>query len=252
MSEPDPAVKKWHPPYPGYETFSNFFDKKLGDNPVPPRIDRHFLDNYAGSVRPLLVATLKTMGMLDENNNVLESLREAVRVGPDGRKAIFRAWAQDFYAEQVALGQQHATAQMLWESFTKSSGYTGSTLRRAVLFYLALTKDVGLPVSAHFKAPKSQSSGPKPPRARQPSPPSREKQAAHDDGASPDGAVREQRHVSLGPAGTVSISVNVRWLDLSDDQFTRLRKLIKDIEALGEPGDDDRETENLEDAEVMS
>jgi hypothetical protein len=63
--------------------------------------------------------------------------------------------------------------------------------------------------------------------------------------------MRERRHVTLGQAGTVSISVNVRWLDLSDDQFTKLRKLIKDIEALGEPGDGDGDTEDPEDAEVM-
>jgi hypothetical protein len=237
VSEPERDGKKWPAPYSGYETLANFFDKKIGDAPVPPRVDRHFLDNYAGSVRPVLIATLKTMGMLDENNLVLEPLREAVRGGGDVRKMLFRGWAEDFYAEQIVLGQQHATAQMLWESFTKRSGYTGSTLRRAVLFYLALAKDVGLPISAHFKAPKAAPSSPKPPRL-QSHPANPEKPAAHDDHISQDGAKPEQRDVTLGSAGTVSITVSVRWLDLTDDQFTKLRKLIKDIEALGEPSDD--------------
>jgi hypothetical protein len=31
----------------------------------------------------------------------------------------------------------------------------------------------------------------------------------------------------------VTMTVDVRWLDLPDDTFTRLRQLIKDIEALG-------------------
>ena len=50
------------------------------------------------------------------------------------------------------------------------------TLRQNV----ALAKDVGLPVSAHFRSPKAQPSGtPRPQRPRKLSPPSREKLAAH-------------------------------------------------------------------------
>jgi hypothetical protein len=51
-----------------------------------------------------------------------------------------------------------------------------------------------------------------------------------------DGKPAERRDISLGDAGSVSVIVNVRWLDLSEDQFTKLRKLIKDIEALGDSG----------------
>jgi len=61
-----------------------------------------------------------------------------------------------------------------------------------------------------------------------------------------DGITPEQVKVTLGLAGTVSITVNVKWLDLSDDQFTKLRKLIKDIQALGASG----EARDKEDAEV--
>jgi hypothetical protein len=74
------------------------------------------------------------------------------------------------------------------------------------------------------------------PPARKPEP-AREPQPSHINGTAPDGATFERRDVRLGSAGTVSIIVNVRWLDLSDEQFTALRKLIKDIEALGQPGD---------------
>src|SRR6266516_654481 len=246
VSEPDKDDKGWHPPYMSYETLANFFDKKIGDNPVPPRIDTYFLDNYAGSVRPLLISTLKTMGMLGENNVVLEPLREAVRGGAESRKAVLRAWATDFYADQIALAGQHATAQMLWETFSKRGGLSGSTLRRAVIFYLALAKDVGLPVSAHFKSPKATISTPKQPRVQrvQPQPPPSGPPVL-DQGKDiqDEGPALERRDVTLGTAGTVSIIVNVRWLDLSEDQFTKLRKLIKDIEALGLSGDDRDEEE---------
>jgi hypothetical protein len=236
VSEPDQDDKAWRAPYMSYETLANFFDKKIGDNPVPPRIDTQFLDNYAGSVRPLLIATLKTLGMLDDNNRVLEPLREAVR-SPDSRKAVLRAWAHDFYAEQIALAGQHATAQMLWESFSKRGGPTGSTLRRAVIFYLALARDTGLPLSTHFKAPKAAPPSQKTPRPQLQPPPREAKASQHDVDTPDEGAAYERRDVTLGTAGSVTIIVNVRWLDLSEDQFTKLRKLIKDIEALGQSGD---------------
>jgi Family of unknown function (DUF5343) len=51
----------------------------------------------------------------------------------------------------------------------------------------------------------------------------------------------ERRDISLGDAGSVSVIVNVRWLDLPEEQFTKLRKLIKDIEALGDSGPDNRD-----------
>jgi hypothetical protein len=247
VSDTGPNETTWRPPYMSYETLVNFFDKKIGDNPVPPRIDTQFLDNYAGSVRPLLVATLKTLGMLDDNSQVLEPLRQAVH-GPDGRKAVLRSWAEPFYAEQIALGKRHATAQMLWETFSKQGGLHGSTLRRAVIFYLALAKDIGLPVSAHFKSPKAPPANQKPPRT----PPAAG--APAESGAltplkevpdsSADGRAPEIRDISLGAAGSVKVIVKVRWLDLPDDQFTKLRKLIKDIEALehaGPDGDDEVE-----------
>ena len=53
-----------------------------------------------------------------------------------------------------------------------------------------------------------------------------------------DGTAAERRNISLGDAGSVTVIVNVRWLDLPEDQFTKLRKLIKDIEALGHSGSD--------------
>lgn len=50
----------------------------------------------------------------------------------------------------------------------------------------------------------------------------------------------ERREVMLGDAGKVTIIVEVNWLDLSDDQFTELRGLIKRIESLGGSGPDHR------------
>jgi len=242
------AQDTWRAPYMSYATLSNFIDTKISAGAVPPKIDSGFLDNYAGSVRPLIIATLKTIGMIDEENLVQDSLREAVR-GPESRKAMLRAWAEQFYAEQIKLAEQNATASMLWSSFTKHQ-INGSTMRRAVIFYLGLSEDIGLPLSAYFKPPKAPPSEgrtrapkvDKDSRAGETGPSNRSAPPA----ASPTAAGIERRVIKLGSAGTVEVTVQVRWLDLPEDKFTKLRKLIKDIEALelaGQEGADADEAE---------
>lgn len=241
----DEQAGAWKPPYLSYETLTNFFEKKIGANPLPPRIDTHFLDNYAGSVRPMLIMTLRTMGMLGENNEVLEPLRIAVR-NPESRKEVIFHWAVDFYAEQVALAEQNATAAMLWESFTRH-GYSGSTLRKAVVFYLALAEDLDLPSSPHFKPPRQPVAGTTQRRRATPTP-ARTSVAAELPPISPQQVAGENKVISLGDAGSVSVTVNVRWLDLPDETFTKLRQVIRDLESLMIPDGNRKDIDDEEDS----
>jgi hypothetical protein len=158
MTDEGIGQDSWRGPYLPYGTLTNFLDNKVGSGAVPPRIDRTFLENYSGSVRPLIIATLKTTGMIDGEGNVLPPLREAVQNPPESRKAVLRSWAEQFYSPQIELAKQNATPQMLWETFSER-GFNGSTLRRAVIFYLALSEDLGLPLSPHFKIPKAPAPG---------------------------------------------------------------------------------------------
>ncbi|TMR37392.1 hypothetical protein [Actinomadura geliboluensis] len=215
-------------PYISYETLTNFIDNKLGGAMIPPRIDRGFLDTYAGSVQAQLLAALRTMRLISaETGEVLAALREAAR-SPEERRQVIGEWARQFYAPQIELAEANATAQMLHESFS-ANGYTGSTLRKAVVFYLAVTEDVGLPKSPFFKPPR-QSGSTSPSRRRKPSPAS--PPIAPSPPSNADRGKGEQKTISFGPAGQVTITVDVRWLDLPDDIFQGLRKVVRDLEAL--------------------
>jgi len=238
MTSDDAQEDSWKAPYMSYATLINFLDNKIGGGAVPPRIDRPFLDNYAGSVQLLLIASLKTIGLIDDNSNVTERLRVAVR-GPESRQAVLKSWAGEFYREQIDLATQNATAQMLWESFSRR-GFNGSTLRRAVIFYLALADDLQLPVSAFFKPPKAPSRIAPSERKAKEKP--AEQAAFHEDhrdpSAAPPRAVgAETRIVNLGNPGKVTVIVEVRWLDLPDAKFAKLREIIRDLEALEEGAD---------------
>ena len=229
------AGPTWKPPYLSYETLTNFLEKKLAAGSVPPRIDSQFLDNYAGSVRPLLIAALKTTGMIDDRYVVQDRLHEAVS-NPEDRKRVLREWASDFYSEQIGLAQRNATASMLWETFSKHQ-VSGSTLRKAVVFYLALTEDLGLPSSPHFRPPKAQQ--PVAGRTGRAQRTPRGSTSTKPDQASAKVSDEPPRHgmetvaVTFGSAGTVEIAVEVRWLELPDETFVALRKAIRDIQALG-------------------
>ncbi len=223
MTQESEANGNWKPPYFTYATLNTFIDKKCGGvPPIPPRIDKTFIDNVAGGVQPLLLGALRLIGFIDEAGKVQPLLHEAAS-SPEKRKEIVRRWAENYYAEQITLANDNATSQMLAESFAKSD-YQGSTLRKAIVFYLSLTDDLDLPKSPHFKAPKQPSAS----TAR------RKRQA--DEVSSvprPEPAVSgEQKKVTLGSAGTVTIFVDVRWLDLPEETFTALRKAIREIETL--------------------
>lgn len=224
-SQEDPGPVQWRPPYVPYATLVGLLDTKLGANPLPPRIDRGFLDNYAGSVQAMLLATLRTIGLVGDEGRVLPPLIEATRT-PALRKKILRSWAESFYAEQQALARQNATAQMLHESFAYQK-LAGSTLRKAVVFYLSLVDDVGLEKSPHFKAPRQTASGTARPRKKSETTalPVAASELVHSAG--------ELLKVDFGDAGSVRLEVDVKWLQLPIETFSRLRQVLSELEQLG-------------------
>lgn len=221
--------QEWRAPYIAYATLINFIDIKCGANPVPPRIDRSFLDNYSGSVQPLLLGTLRTIGLIDENNQVQPALRQAAR-SPALCKTVLRSWAAAFYKEQSELAEQHATSEMLQRSFAKHQ-YQGSTLRKAIVFYLSLADDVGLPKSPHFKPPKQQ--GPGSSRAR---PPRQAAPAAEEAPRPPPDLASHEREdwhsltVRLKSGGTIKLLVDVNPLALKGEERVFFYKLVDHLD----------------------
>jgi hypothetical protein len=225
------------PPYISYATLTGFIDTKLGSGEIPPpRIDRGFLDNYAGSVQAHLLQALRAMQLIGPAGEVTDALKLAAR-SPDERKRVFKQWAEQFYGPQQTVAERSGTAQMLWESFAPTK-YTGSTLRKAIVFYLALAEDVGLKRSPYFKPPK-QSPQAAPRKATKPSNGNAQPSAtpASDPVTRPTSG--EVKIVDFGEAGRVTVHVDVRWLDLPIDQFTQLRSLINELERLTQAAADD-------------
>jgi hypothetical protein len=214
------------PPYLSLTTLLNFFDR-WGDGPIPPRIDKSALDRFSGGTQAVLMSTLRLMGYVGPDGVVLPALRDAVR-DADARKAHLDHWARLFYAEQLKLAEQSATAQMLHESFA-AHGYTGSTLRKAVVFYLSLVDYLGLPKSPHFRAPK-QSGTPSSKRRTKATPvPNDGRPTAVAVQATPRG---ETTVVKINGLATITITVDAQWMKLPIETITSMREAIAKLEAL--------------------
>jgi len=220
------------PPYLSLTTLLNFFER-WGDGPIPPRIDKSALDRYSGGTQAQLLSTLRQMGYVDSEGVVLPPLRDAVK-DEDARKAHLESWARYCYADQLALAEQNATAQMLHESFARF-GYRGSTLRKAVVFYLSLVDYLGLANSPHFRPPKQAATPTARRRIRPTSPSDAPDPRPVPTHRAPQG---ETTVVAIGDLATITVTVDAQWMKLPVETITSMREAIAMLEALA-TGDED-------------
>jgi hypothetical protein len=229
---PDEQKAEDRAPYLSLTTLTNFLDK-LGAGAIPPRIDKSAIDTYSGGTQSLLISTLKLMGYIDEDGRVLPQLRESA-IDLDARKAWLQGWARQFYKEQLSLAEQNATPQMLHESFAAHK-YSGSTLRKAIVFYLTLVDYLGLPNSPLFRAPKQSAT----PTSRRRPPSQAAKRALAKVTPTPPAPLAtstgrgEVTVIKIGALATVTITVDAQWMRLSVDTIMKMREAIADLEALG-------------------
>lgn len=204
-------------PYLSFETFKNFVDGLSSGRPLPPRIDRSLMAGMAGGTQTLLLGALETFGLIGENKEVTPRFIELVRLSSDERPRYMAALVREHYADQMALAQEHATAEQLAESFRAMSGYQGSTLRKAITFFLNMARYAEVPLSPYFRAPRQTS----PQRVRSPRravpreavPPQPEPTDTRGEATStPSG---ETRSVSLRSGGTVTVSCSTTFLALT-------------------------------------
>ncbi len=137
-------------PYVPWRTFFNLLERMREEEP-PPRIDRTYIRNLDGTAQAQLIAALRWMDGISENGTILSPLRALIG---DGRKEALAALVRAKYPEAVALAEQNATQGQLDEAF-RAYGLNGDTLRRAQSFFLNAAEYGGIPLSRHFKKPRS-------------------------------------------------------------------------------------------------
>jgi hypothetical protein len=140
------------PPYISFRTLLNLIER-MADEGVPPRIDRSFLSGLSGGYQTQVLAALRSLGLMDDDGKVKPRLLTLVGQ-PDQRPALIAEIVRERYPEAVALGEEKATQGQLEDQF-KRYGITGTTLRKAIAFYLHAANYTGITVSPYFKIPSA-------------------------------------------------------------------------------------------------
>lgn len=145
--------KQESPPYIAFSTFSNFING-LSETNIPSRIDKSLLRNMSGANQSALVSALKWFSLIDDVGHPNERMENFVKAG-DGRAESLGAMLKAAYGFMAdgSINLERATGAQLEEKF-RAYGLSGSTINKAMAFFLAACKEAGIPVSTHIKLPK--------------------------------------------------------------------------------------------------
>lgn len=172
------------PPYLPLKTFLGALDA-LREG-VPRRIDRAIWRSQSGAIQGQIMVAFRFFGLLDDTDTpTLPLLEKIAKADESERKKLLRPLVEQHYQPIIAHDLRKMTPAMLNEEMGKFN-VSGSTLRKAVTFFLQTVKHLDLPRS-HFLDDKTRTS-PRPRRA------ARARSAAPD---LPDGS-RKSLEVPLG------------------------------------------------------
>jgi hypothetical protein len=146
-----PGAGSFTPPYGSWTTLHNTIERMAKEGGIPARLDRSYLSNLPGSAQTELLSSMKSLGLIDEQLRPTRDLEILVEES-EGRGGVVKTIIESRYEGPLALGP-FATQQQLEDEFRKYN-ISGSTLRKAVRFFLAAAKFADIPVSPHFRAPK--------------------------------------------------------------------------------------------------
>jgi len=146
------------PPYIPFKTLMNLI-VRMEDEGLPRRVDRSYLNNMSGAMQAAVMASLRSLGLTGTNGETLSPLAELVDDG-DNRAVIMRDVLAKRYQWAITLGEESATQSELDEAF-RDQGISGSTLRKAVAFYLRAAKYAELPLSPFFQTPREDGGTPR-------------------------------------------------------------------------------------------
>ncbi len=160
------------PAYLPWATFISALDN-LQTHGIPGTgvLDKSLWDTQSGAMQGQIVVAFRFMGLIDEKNRVLPPLQPLVRAKSDERKPLLREIVEEKYRSVITRDLMTISSGQL-EDAIRSLGVTGSTLERAVRFFIKACRELGIPLSKRFSE-KVRSSG-SPRKARRITVPRRE------------------------------------------------------------------------------
>lgn len=202
------------PPYLSFATLLNQIERMEREG-TPARIDPSYLVGMAGGTRSQFKMGLRSLGLIDETNQVTDTLVELAGK-PDDRPEILAGILRDRFPRLVGLGENATRGQL--DEVLSEYGLGVDTRRKAASFYVAAASYAGIPLSPHIRPAKGVNSAGAQRRVRR----SRKRPAAPTtpsaQSVAPQGDTHSLRLRSGGQV-TLSVSVNVMQLSVEDRNF---------------------------------
>jgi hypothetical protein len=224
--------------YVPWRTFRNALDRLISEG-LPNRVDKSVFSNFSGSSQTQLLAALKFLDLIDDNQVPTETLRTIATVDEGQRRELLQSIITSAYGDLVALDLTRATPEQLSRTLSTVYGLTGTTARKAEAFFLSAAREVGIPLSKFIDKPKkagSDGASPKRRRSKQrpaPTPtPAPTVQAAEI--STKTSASGTSKTVNLVSGGTLTLSATLDLFSLkgADRNFVfSLIDMLEDYEA---------------------
>lgn len=152
---PESKNPKTTVPYASWKSFVTFLDR-LADKGLPQQIDRTVMSKMSGATQSNMRGALTFLKLTDSDGAPTDALKGLVAKHgeSEGRKAALRDVVLGAYGPVISeLSLENGTADQLWKCFRENGNVRGSTLSRAVRFFLAALRAAGVNHSRYFKAP---------------------------------------------------------------------------------------------------
>ena len=214
-----PRKDQLHPALHVIRDFPQFV-QRLNPQAMRPGSTVPLIGMAGGTQTTLCVRQFDLIGDSNEVRGSLMRMSQGDETFIEGLREILRT----FYAAQLEIGRQQGTPAQLAESF-HASGYTGSTLRKAITFFLHAAKAAELPLSPHFRPPKAS---PSTSRAKRPRP-SKAQQPQVESAAQASAPAAESHTIELLSGGTITVSCTASFLALTKDDRDFLFGLVDQL-----------------------
>jgi hypothetical protein len=147
---------KMVPAYVPFDTFEGFMDT-LKQMTVPDFIHKELMPRMSGALQGHLIVSLKFLNLIGPKNETKEDLPRLVQSrGTGDWKKVLASVVEPAYAPVIGdLNLKSGLARHLRERFKESSGLDGTTLDKAIRFYLKALKSAGIEFSPYFQTRKT-------------------------------------------------------------------------------------------------
>lgn len=141
------------PPYVAFRTFVNTINK-LHEKSVPSKIDKSVFSGQSGSGIAAIMAAYKYFSLVLPNGHPTERLKKLASVDEKARAPMMKEMIETSYPflSHDGLDLMKATTGQVEEAFRKQ-GISGSTITKAMSFFLSAASAAGIPISTYIKAP---------------------------------------------------------------------------------------------------